>query len=475
MLNVDYARFDESTVILHYTSMSWDACTFEVWCPLLNGGRCVLMPADKFTPAGMAEVLRTNRVNTLFLTNAVFNMLVDVQPDAIEGIEQLLVGGEMMSMDHLRRYRERFPNQRFTHVYGPSECTVFTTAWPVPADLGAAKTIPIGRPVGDRKVYVLGPNLKRLPVGIIGELSVAGPAVALGYLHREEQTAAKFVPNPYGESAYGTLYRTGDRARLLANGDIEFLGRMDRQVKLRSFRIELEEIEQALTAHPGVREAAVLLREDQPGDKRLVAYCSANPDYRIAEDESDLTSRQVEGWASIFDEHIYSGGARPADPLFNTAGWVSSFDNMPIPDEELRVWAKDIVDRALEGRPRDVLELGCGTGMLLFQIAPHCASYTGYDVSAASLDYIRAQSPPPQVHLVQRAAHELDGIAPASVDLIILSSVVQYFPSEDYLRNVLERSLELLRPGGRILLADLRSLEWLEAVLRRDPIAECGH
>jgi amino acid adenylation domain-containing protein len=463
MLDVDYARFDEHTVILHYNSMSWDACTFEIWCPLLNGGRCVVMAGDKFNPTEMAEALRANSVNTLFLTNSVFNVLVDVLPDVLSGVEQILVGGEVMSMDHLRRYRQRFPGTQFRHVYGPSECTVFTTAWTVPAEIpAAAKSIPIGRPVGDRKVYILDANLKRLPVGVPGELCVAGPAVALGYLNRDQQTASRFVPNPYGEGEYSTLYRSGDRCKLAADGAIEFLGRIDRQVKLRGFRIELEEVEQALAEHPAVREAAVIVREDNPGDKRLVAYFSPNPDYHAFEDESGLAAGQVEGWATIFDEHIYGGAAAPADPLFNTAGWISNYDNTPIPDDQLRAWAAAIVGHALAAKPADVIELGCGTGMLLFQIAPHCRTYTGYDISEASLDYIRRQNPPAQATLVRRAAHELDAIAPASLDLVILSSVVQYFPTAEYLRNVLDRCLELLRPGGRILLADIRNYDWLE-------------
>jgi ubiquinone/menaquinone biosynthesis C-methylase UbiE len=135
---------------------------------------------------------------------------------------------------------------------------------------------------------------------------------------------------------------------------------------------------------------------------------------------------------------------------------------LPIPEEHMQAWAADVVEHALADSPSDVLELGCGTGMLLFQIAPHTRSYLGYDISSACLDYIRRQSPPAQVQLVQRAAHELDGIARGNLDLVILSSVVQYFPSGEYLREVIDRCLEVLRPGGRILLADLRNLDWLE-------------
>jgi amino acid adenylation domain-containing protein len=464
MLNVDYARFDEQTVLLHYSSISWDAGTFEIWCPLLNGGKCVLMPySAQFTPAEMAAALRQHSVNTLFLTNAVFNLLVDMLPDALAGVDQLLVGGEVMSMLHLRKYRQNFPGTVLRHVYGPSECTVFSTAWEVPPAIPeSATSIPIGRPVGDRKVYILDANLRRVPVGVPGELCIAGPAVALGYLNRPDQTEAHFVPNPFATGTYGTLYRSGDRARLLADGVIDFLGRADRQVKLRGFRIELDEVEHALTSHPAVREAAVILREDRPGDKRLIAYFSPDINYRLADDDRELVGRHIEGWASIFDEHIYTPHSRAVDPLFNTTGWISNHDNSPIPEDHMRAWADDIVDHALANSPAAVLELGCGTGMLLFRIAPHTRSYTGYDISSACLDYIRRQNPPAQVQLVRSAAHELDGIAPGSLDLVILSSVVQYFPGAEYLREVIDRCLELLRPGGRILLADLRNFDWLE-------------
>jgi amino acid adenylation domain-containing protein len=468
MLDVDYARFDERTVLLQHCSSSWDASIFEICCPLLHGGRCVLMPAGKRTAGEMADVLRRQEVNTLFLTNALFNMLVDTLPEALAGVDQMLVGGEVMSMDHLRRYRERFPDTHLSHVYGPSECTVFTTAWTVPRELGPARTIPIGTSVGDRKVYILDASLNRMPIGVPGELCIGGPAVALGYLNRDGITASKFVPNPYAQDGYTTLYRSGDVARFQPDGTIEFLGRMDRQVKLRGFRIELEEVELAILAHPGVREAAVALREDQPADKRLVAYVTPNPRFQPAEDaDTGAADQQVEGWASIFDEHVYAGQHQTADPLFNTTGWSSSYDGTPIPDPQMRIWAGDIVAKALEGQPQDVLELGCGTGMLLFQIAPRCRSYVGYDISAASLDHVRQQmsragTALDHVTLVHRAAHEMHELEPESLDLMILSSVVQYFPDQDYLRTVLERCLELLRPGGRILLADLRNLEWLE-------------
>ncbi len=465
MVDVAYAEFNESLRMLAHSSISWDACLLEVWAPLLNGGVCVLMPPGKLQPEEMANVLFSERIDTLFLSNGLFNLFVDSQPHALAPVSQLLVGGEVMSMDHLRRFRREFPDKTLIHVYGPSECTVFATAWRVPRDIDSARGIPIGRSIGDRKVHVLDPHLKRVPIGVPGEICISGPAVALGYLHQPELTAAKFVANPY--AADSKLYRTGDKGRILPDGAIDFMGRMDRQIKLRGFRIEPEEIEQALRELPPVREAAVILREDRAGDRRLVAYVTATGGTEAAA-ATVASGDQVESWASVFNEHVYRDGGRTLDPFFNTAGWLNSYDGQPIPEEQMRVWAGDIVDKALEGKPRDVLEIGCGTGMILFQLAPRCSRYLGCDISSESIEYIRRHLPAlgtagANVSLEQRAAHELSFLAAASLDLVILSSVVQYFPSAAYLAGVLETCITLLRPHGRILLADLRNLDLIDA------------
>ncbi|MEW5925849.1 MAG: amino acid adenylation domain-containing protein [Gemmatimonadota bacterium] len=272
---VDYARWDEEQVTLQHSSVSWDALTLELWPALLTGGTCVLYAGDAAEPEALAREVRENGVTTLWLTSAFFNLVVDTRPEALAGVRQVMTGGETVSAAHVRRALELHPGLRLVNGYGPGECTVFSTCWPVPAGFDGA-TVPIGRPVGDRRVYLLDRRLEPVPVGVPGELYVGGPAVARGYLGRPELTAAGFVPDPFGEPG-ARMYRSGDRARWRADGVLEFVGRTDFQVKVRGFRVEPGEVEAVLLSHPAVREAVVLAREDAPGDRRLAGYVTARP------------------------------------------------------------------------------------------------------------------------------------------------------------------------------------------------------
>ncbi|HEU0077439.1 MAG TPA: amino acid adenylation domain-containing protein, partial [Longimicrobiaceae bacterium] len=271
----DYARFDEAQVLLHYSSASWDALTLELYPALLCGATCVLHPAGAPEPARLEEEVRLHGVTTLWMTAAFFNLVVDTRPELLGRLGQLMVGGEALSPPHVRRALELAPGLRLVNGYGPSECTVFTSCHRVSHDLGAA-AVPIGRPVGDRRVYLLDRYLNPVPVGVPGELFVGGPGVARGYLNRPGLTGEKFVPDPFGGEPGARLYRTADRARWLSDGVLEYLGRVDAQVKIRGFRIEPGEVEALLAAHPAVREAAVVVREDVPGEKRLVAYTAGD-------------------------------------------------------------------------------------------------------------------------------------------------------------------------------------------------------
>jgi amino acid adenylation domain-containing protein len=265
-----YARFGEGAVVLQHSSVSWDALTLELWPALLSGGTCVLYPGQASEPGLLGEQVRRHGVNTLWLTAAYFNLIVDTAPEILEGVAQVMTGGEAVSVTHLRRALELYPRLRLVNGYGPSETTVFATCHPVPAGF-AAPSVPVGRPVGDRRVYLLDRHFCAVPRGAAGEVCIGGPAVARGYLGRPALTAERFIPDPFGEPG-ARLYRSGDRARWGAEGELEFGGRVDFQVKIRGFRVEPGEVEAVLRACPGVREAAVVVREDAPGDRRLVAY-----------------------------------------------------------------------------------------------------------------------------------------------------------------------------------------------------------
>ena len=271
MFGVDYIHLDAEQIWLQHSSISWDALTLELWPPLLYGGRCVLYPDKIPTPEGLSRIIQKQGVNILFLTTALFNLMIDTMPKALLGVKQLLFGGESVSVPHVRRALELLPGTQIIHAYGPSECTVFTCCYPIPKQLAEnIQSIPIGKPIGDRKIYLLDQDLHRVPIGIPGELYVGGASVARGYLNQPILTREKFISNPFIEG--DTLYKSGDLARRLPDGNLEFLGRIDTQVKIRGFRIELEEIEVFLTQHPDIKQVVVIVREDEPGNKYLVAY-----------------------------------------------------------------------------------------------------------------------------------------------------------------------------------------------------------
>ncbi|HVO10121.1 MAG TPA: amino acid adenylation domain-containing protein, partial [Vicinamibacteria bacterium] len=272
VFGADYAEFGPDQVFLQLAPVSFDASTLELWGPLLHGGGCVLFPGRIPSWHELGEVVAREGVTTLWLTSSLYNAAVDEAPEALRGVRQLLVGGEALSVPHVRKGRERLPGTRIINGYGPTEGTTFTCCYTIPGDLGGRPSIPIGRPISNTRVYVLDAALEPVPVGVPGELCVGGDGLARGYLRRPDLTAEKFVPDPFGAEPGGRLYRTGDTVRYLDDGRLEYLGRRDEQVKLRGYRIELGEIEAALSGLGGVKQAVVAVKEDATGEKRLVAY-----------------------------------------------------------------------------------------------------------------------------------------------------------------------------------------------------------
>lgn len=275
MFGVDYVHLDANQIWLQHSSISWDGLTLELWPPLLYGGRCVLYPGKIPTPEGLSRIIREQGINTLCLTTALFNLMIDTMPQGLSEIKQLMFGGESVSVPHVRRALELLPETQIIHAYGPSECTVFTSCYPIPKQLAQnLHSISIGKPIGDRIVYLLDENLHRVPLGVTGELYVGGASVARGYLNQPILTNEKFIPNPFIKG--DTLYKTGDLVRRLYDGNLEFIGRIDTQVKIRGFRIELAEIEAILIQHSDINQVVVIVREDEPGNKYLVAYLVTN-------------------------------------------------------------------------------------------------------------------------------------------------------------------------------------------------------
>jgi amino acid adenylation domain-containing protein len=273
LFGVNYVHLDPNQRFLQLAPISFDAATFEIWGALLHGARCVLFPATMPTAQNLRDEIDRHGITILWLTAALFNSIVDNDPQALSGIEQLLIGGEALSVRHVRQALATLPSTQIINGYGPTESTTFTCCHPIPRQLEPnIESISIGRPISNTAVYILDESLQPLPVGVPGELYIGGAGLARGYLNRPELTNQKFIPNPFEDAAESRLYQTGDLARYLPDGNIEYIGRIDNQVKIRGFRIELGEIEALLSQHPDVQVACVIAREDTRGEKQLVAY-----------------------------------------------------------------------------------------------------------------------------------------------------------------------------------------------------------
>jgi amino acid adenylation domain-containing protein len=275
--NTNYCRFGPEEVFVLFAPVAFDASTFEIWGPLLNGGRLVVMPPRASSLDELGRVLRENSVTTLFLTTAFFNLMVDQRLEDLIPVRQLFTGGEFVSPRHFRLVHEHLPNCALYHVYGPTENTTFSTFYPVPKDHASFVSIPIGRPISNARVYILDETLRPVPAGESGEIYTAGDGVARGYLNNASETEEKFLPDPFAANRNERMYRTGDLARWTEDGNVEFLGRIDNQVKILGHRIEPGEIETVLTMHQGVKHVSVVAQTDENGTKRLIAYyaCSS--------------------------------------------------------------------------------------------------------------------------------------------------------------------------------------------------------
>nr|MDJ0901724.1 amino acid adenylation domain-containing protein [Xenococcus sp. MO_188.B8] len=443
--------------VLQFASFSFDASVSEIFMAVTSGATLILGTASELMPGDdLKQILHQSEVTHVTLPPSALAVL---PTDEMPALGQIIVAGEACPTELVNQWSV---GRRFFNAYGPTESTVCATVAQI-SDV--REKITIGRPISNTQIYILDSQLQPVPIGVPGELYIGGDGLARGYLNRPELTGEKFIPNPFSHSQSERLYKTGDLARYGRDGNIEFLGRIDNQVKVRGFRIELGEIEAVLNIHPQIQQAVVVAREDIPGDKRLAAYVVSEPKNQ-SEAANPLQLLQIEQWQELYDD-IHSESVEIEQPSYNTVGWKSSYTGNQIPQEQMRQWVDSTVEQILKWQPEHVLEIGCGTGMLLFQIAPHCLSYCGTDFSETALGYVEQQikqleNSYSHVTLSQKLAHDFTDIEEGRFDAVILNSVVQYFPSIDYLVEVLQGAVKTLAKGGFIFVGDVRSLPLLE-------------
>ncbi len=408
--------------------------------------------------------IRARRVTHLQCTPSMARM-IGSDPEglaALGGLKRLLVGGEALPTD-LAETLASVVSGEVHNMYGPTETTIWSTTARVCQD----EMVSIGRPIANTTIRILDARSYMTPIGVAGELCIGGAGVVRGYLGKPEMTAERFVSDPYNPGE--KIYRTGDLARYAPSGNIEFLGRLDHQVKVNGYRIELGEIESVLARHPLAKQVVVSAQTDD-GQARLVAYVVPSNT-----NAADSSSERVAHWQGLWDTAYRQAGV--ADPRFNVAGWNDSATGQPVPLDQMREWLDGTQRNILELSPSRVLEIGCGTGMVLYRVAPQVDHYTGVDLSSHALETIRSELSVEElkrVTLLQQPADALASVQDRSFDTVIINSVAQYFPDAAYLRSVLKRASQVIRDGGRIFVGDVRSLEQLRAfhtsvVLRQAP------
>jgi len=270
--NTGYCDFGPDQTFLLLAPISFDASTFEIWGPLLNGARLAIMRPG--TPAldELGSAIRRYGVTTLWLTASLFHLMVDRRPEDLRSLRQLVAGGDVLSPTHVRTALAVLDDGVVINGYGPTESTTFACCYRMAKGYEVAGSIPIGQPISHTFAYVLDERLQPLPPGVPGELFIGGAGLALGYLNQPELTRERFIPNPFSGESSARLYRTGDRVRLRSDRNMEFLGRVDHQVKISGHRIELEEVEATLRLYYQVRQAVAVAADDSSGQKRLVAH-----------------------------------------------------------------------------------------------------------------------------------------------------------------------------------------------------------
>jgi amino acid adenylation domain-containing protein len=448
---------EELAGVVASTSICFDLSIFELFVPLSRGGRVILVEnalqlanmteADGITlvntvPSAMSELVRINRLP--------------------KGIQTVNLAGEALERELVNELYVRHGVEKVFNLYGPTEDTTYSTYGLIGRGVreGACS---IGKATGNTRVYVLDRNLEPVAVGITGELYLGGLGLARGYQNQSGLTAERFVADPHSGAATGArMYRTGDLVKWRRDGNLEFIGRADQQVKVRGYRVELGEIEALLREHPAVQDAVVLVREITAGEKQLVGYV-----VRQQNDAERARARTVhiEEWRNLY-QSVYEDMQGQADD-FNITGWESSYTGEPIPAEEMRMWTEETVRTIKALNPKRVVEIGCGTGLLLTRLAGDCEKYLGLDFSKEVLEqlksYVATRPDLKHVELREAMAHELSFLKEGDVDLVILNSVAQYFPDVNYLLEVLGEAVRITQESGHIFVGDVRSLSLLEA------------
>lgn len=437
--------------LLAVTTISFDIAGLELYLPLISGAELVVADSESVKDGRLLlDLIRNEKISIMQATPSSWRMILDAGWDEAINIK-VLCGGEALSRDLAGSLKERCNS--LWNMYGPTETTIWSTLKQIS---NFDQPITIGKPIANTQVYLLDQYLKPVRKGGTGEIYIAGDGLARAYLNNPELTAAAFVRDPFSDQSDKKMYRTGDLGRYTADGDIQCLGRIDNQVKIRGHRIELGAIEESLLMQDSIKEAVVIAREDLPGDKKLVAYIV--PEH--IEGNSKSPSWQ-ERWEDLYKRGIQSESELSIAEQQLDIAVAQEISGRTDIREEVEEWLKQSVDRIKAINAKTVMELGCGAGQLIFELAPFTENFIATDYAETAIEKVKEKlNAEPEkwknVSAITAPADDFSFVNNGSLDLVIINGVVQYFPDAPYLVKVIEQASKAIKNGGCIYIGDMQ-------------------
>jgi len=451
------------------SALSFDATVGSLFSPLCMGKAIELAIEDGRLIERLTEYI--NHPNAKFLFKLapahIQGLLANGKLISSHAKHVFIIGGERLPQSLLKKWCAILPDSVIVNEYGPTEttvgCSTFTlhSAAEMHQDL---IDVSIGTPTMNTQLYVLSDDMQPVPVGVTGEIYIAGEGVSRGYHRHPALTAERFLPNPFSEGASSRLYKTGDLVRWLPDGNLDFVNRIDNQVKIRGFRVELGEIEAHLRDNPVLSNALVVVDPRDSKERSLIAYVC--PTEQFLEDKARAyNDKNIAQWSTVFDGQ-YTDFSEAEDVERNFVGWTSSYTGKPIEQSQMQEWLDGTMRRIASLSPKNILEIGCGSGLLLYRYADYCQTAHALDISAVALRGIQNRIEQLQwkhIVLEQGDALTTGHLAGRNFDTVIINSVAQYFPNKLYLDQVIEGLLPCICDGGKVLFGDVRSLDLFTA------------
>lgn len=445
-----------------YSNFVFDASVFEFFPAILSGSRVYLLSDElRLDIDLLVDYYEQNKITSSFIPSALLSSFIDKYDGNY--LETLFPAGENFNLNsniNLLKLKYCVVNS-----YGVTEATVCSTQYKIMIEQMHNNVI--GAPILNTRCYVLDKNLNLLPANAVGELYLSGVSIARGYINLPELNKKAFIPNPFQTDIerkfgyYSTLYKTGDLVRILPDGNLEFMGRDDFQIKILGHRIECREIEQVINSYPGIKQSTVIAHSQKhtnnnlTADKSLVAYYVKDVSLNITDQNNYIAA-----WEGLYNSNYQSLDIKTYKE--NIMGWKSSYTGQDIPKHEMLEWRDNILSRIRQLQPHKVLEVGSGSGLLMFNLIDLCEYYYATDFSDEAVNYlnkiIETQGYTNKSQVIECCADKIPvAVLEDKYDTVIINSVVQYFPNVEYLKTCLQKLIENITDTGQIFIGDIRN------------------